>query len=90
MAMSLFMNESLLVVCGLKSLFLSCTQFWVCALQSVWVVAYIRPPAHSRGGRGKSYLQAFKLFLMVSKFHQMAFLNRLQSEADHRTSQTEV
>ena len=50
----------------------------------------MRPPAHSRGGKGNSYLHPVKLFLMVSKFHQMAFLSRLQSEADHRTSQTEA
>lgn len=75
---------------GLKSVFLFCTQLWVCALQSVWVVTYIRPPAHSRGGREKSYLHPLKLFLMVSKFHQMASLNRLQSGANHRTIQTEA
>lgn len=62
-----------------------------CVLSSqVWVAAYMRPPAHSRGGKGKSYLHPVKLFLMVSKFHQMAFLNGLQSAADHRTSQTEA
>lgn len=41
--------------------------------------------------KGKSYLHPVKLFLMVSQFHQMAFLNRLQSgTADHRTSHTEA
>lgn len=67
-----------------------CSGFWVCALQSGWVAECTRPPAHSRGGRGKSYLHAVKLFLMVSKFHQMAFLNRWQSEADRRTSLTKA
>lgn len=55
-----------------------------------FVVANMRPPAHSRSGEGKSYLHQIKLFLMVSQFHQMAFLTRLQSERDHRTSQTEA
>lgn len=64
------------------------TLLWVCALESVWVVAYKRPPARCRGGGGKSYLHPVKLFLIVSKFHQMAFLNRLQSERNHRTCQT--
>lgn len=72
------------------TVFLPCSEVWVCALQSFWAVVYMRPPALSRGGKGKSYLHPVKLFLMVSKFHQMAFLNRLQSEADHRTSQTEA
>lgn len=31
--------------------------------------------------KGKSYLHPVKLFLMVSPLHQMAFLNRLQSES---------
>lgn len=28
-----------------RRVFLSCTQFWVCALHKVWVVIYMRPPS---------------------------------------------
>lgn len=57
---------------GLRSVFFPCSELWVCS-QPLCVVPQRRPPAQN--------LHPVELLLLLSPFHQMAFLSRLQSES---------